>query len=75
MPHIVRVTGASYDCPGRADVEGKGALAGARARTRRVKGDNGLRRQWDGYCQGDQDGCRRYKLEFSFRRIEWFHTP
>ena len=47
-------------------------LAGARARTRRVKGGNGLRRYWDGNCQGDQDGCRR--LEFSFCEIEWFYT-
>jgi hypothetical protein len=48
-------------------------LAGTRARTRRVKGGNGLRRYWDGNCQGDQDVCRR--LEFSFCEIEWFYTP
>ena len=48
-------------------------LAGPRARTRRVKGGNGLRRYWDGNCQGDQDGCRR--LEFPFCEIEWFYTP
>jgi hypothetical protein len=47
-------------------------LAGARARTRRAKGGNGLRRYWDGNCQGDQDGCRR--LEFSFCEIELFYT-
>ena len=75
VPHIVRVTAESYDCPRRVDVGGIGALKGARARTRRVKGGNGLRRQWDGYCQGDQDGCRRHKLEFPFCEIEWFHTP
>ena len=48
-------------------------LAGARARTRRVKGGNGLRRYWAGNCQGDQDGCSR--LEFPFCEIEWFYTP
>ena len=48
-------------------------LAGARARTRRVKGGNGLRRYWDGNCQGDQDGCPR--PEFPFCEIEWFYTP
>ncbi len=63
MPRIVRITDVSYDCPGRVDVEGMRALKGTRARTRRVKGGNGLRRHWDGHCQGDQDGCRRHKLE------------
>jgi hypothetical protein len=48
-------------------------LAGVRARTRRVKGGNGLRRYCGGYCQGDQDSCRR--LEFPFCEIEWFYTP
>ena len=43
VPHIVRVTAESYDCPRRVDVGGIGALW-ARARTRRVKGGNGLRR-------------------------------
>ena len=74
VPHIVRVTAESYDCPKRIDVGGIGPLKGARARTCRVKGRNGLRKQWDGYYQGDQDDCRRHKLEFSFRKIEWFHT-
>jgi len=73
VPHIVRVTAESYDWPRRGDVGGIGALKGARARTRRVKGGNGLRRYWDGNCQGDQDGCRR--MEFSFCEIEWFYTP
>ena len=44
VPHIVRVTAESYDCPRRIDVEGIGALKGPRARTWRVKGGNGLRR-------------------------------
>ena len=44
VPHIVRVTAESYDCPRRIDVEGIGALIGPRARTWRVKGGNGLRR-------------------------------
>ena len=70
VPHIVRVTAESYDCPRRVDVEGIGALKGPRARTRRVKGGNGLRRDWGGYCQGDQDDCRRHKLQFSFCEIE-----
>jgi hypothetical protein len=48
-------------------------LARARARTRGVKGGNGLRRYWDGNCQGDQDSCRW--LEFPFCEIEWFYTP
>jgi len=73
VPHIVRVNAESYDRPRRVDAQGTGALIGARARTRRVKGGNGLRRYWDGNCQGDQDGCRR--LEFSFCEIEWFYTP
>ena len=60
--------------PDGADVEGVGALKGTRARARRVKGGNGLRGHWDGYCQGDQDGCRRHNLEFPFCEIEWFHT-
>jgi hypothetical protein len=50
-------------------------LADSRARTRRVKGGNGLRRYWDGNWRGDQDGCRRHKLEFPFCEIEWFYTP
>ena len=73
VPHIVRVTAESYDCPRRVDVGGIGALKGARAPTRRVEGGNGLRRYWDGNCQGDQDGCRR--LEFPFCQMEWFYTP
>ncbi len=75
VPHIVGVTAESYDCPRRIDVGGIGALKSARARTRRVKRGNGLRNQWGGYRQGDQDGCRRHKLEFRFSKIEWFHTP
>src|SRR5439155_1070096 len=63
VPRIGRVKAESYDRPGRVDVEGIGALKGPRARTRRVKGGNGLRRYCDGHCQGDQDGCRRHKLE------------
>jgi len=74
VPHIVRVTAESYDCPRWVNVGGIGALSGARPTTRCVKGGNGLRRQWDGYCQGDQDDCRRHELEFSFRKIELFHT-
>src|SRR4030095_204108 len=74
VSHIVRVTEESYGFPRWVDVQGIGALTCARARTRRVKGGNGLRRQWDGYCQGDQDGCRRHKLEFPCCEIEWFHT-
>jgi len=74
VPHIVRVTAKSYDRPTRIDVGGISALKGTRASTCRVKGRNGLRKQWDGYYQGDQDDCRRHKLEFSFRKIEWFHT-
>ena len=73
MPHIVRVTGESYDWPRRGNVSGIGALAGARARTRRVKGGNRLRSR-GGYCQGDEDGCRRHNLEFPFYEMEWFHT-
>ena len=69
MPHIVRVTAESYDWPRRGDVGGIGALAGPRARIRRVKGGNGLRSRC-GYCQGDQDDCRRQKLEFPFGEIE-----
>ena len=42
--------GESDDGPGRADVEGVGALEGTRARARRVKGGNRLRGQWDGYA-------------------------
>jgi hypothetical protein len=74
VPHIVRVNADSYDCPRRVNVGGIGALKGARAGTRRVKGGNGLRSRGDGYCQGDEDGCRRYKLKFPFCEIEWFHT-
>jgi hypothetical protein len=29
----------------------------------------------NGCCQGDQDGCRRHKLQFPFCEIELFHTP
>ena len=43
----------AYDRPRRGDIEGVGALKGTRTRTRRVKRGNGLRSQWDGYCQGD----------------------
>jgi hypothetical protein len=74
VPHIVRVRAESYDCPRRVDVGGIGALKGARARTRCVKCGNGLRSRC-GYRQGDQDDCRRHKLEFRFSKIEWFHTP
>ncbi len=70
VPHIVRVTTESYDCPRRADVGGISALAGAGAPTRRVKGGNGLRTDLNGCCQGDQDGCRRDKLQFRFSEIE-----
>ena len=45
VPRIVRVTAESYDHTRRVDVSGIGALSGARARTRRVKGGNVLRRQ------------------------------
>ena len=44
VSHFVRVTDESYDCLRRIDGDGIGALQGARARTRRVKGGNGLRR-------------------------------
>src|SRR4029077_20019729 len=70
VPHIGRVTAESYDCPRRVDVGGIGALKRARARTRRVKGGNALRKEWGGYCQSDQDGCRRHKLQFPFGEIE-----
>ena len=63
VPHIVRVSAESYDRPRRGDIQGVRALKGTRTRARRVKGGNGLRRQWDAHCQGDQDGCRRRKLE------------
>jgi len=63
VPHIVRVNAESYDPPRRVDAQGTGALTGPRARTRRIKGGNGLRGQWGGYCQGDQDGCRWHKFE------------
>ena len=43
VPHIVRVTAESYDCPRGVDVQGIGALKRARARIRRVKARNGLR--------------------------------
>ena len=74
VPHIVRVTAESYDCPRRVDVGGIGALKGpvpapGASKVVMVCADVG------GYCQGDQDDCRRHKLEFSFCRIEWFHTP
>jgi hypothetical protein len=29
----------------------------------------------NGCCQGDQDGCRRHKLQFPCCEIELFHTP
>ena len=70
MNHVVGVEEKSGD---RDIWSNAPDLAGARARTRHVKGGNGLRRYWDGNCQGDQDGCRR--LEFSFSEIEWFYTP
>ncbi len=74
VPYIVRVTAESYDCPKWIDVGGIGPLKGARARTRCVKRGNGLRKQGGGYCQSDQDDCRRHKLKFSSLRIELFHT-
>ena len=73
MPRIVRVTAEPYDLTRWADVDAIGALKGACAAAGRVKGGNGLRRYCGGYCQGDQDRCRR--LEFPFCEIEWFYTP
>lgn len=75
MPDIVRITAESYDCPSGVDVQGTCALKGARPRTGRVNSGNALRTDLGGYCQRDQDDCRRHKLEFSFSEIELFHTP
>jgi len=74
VTQIARVKVVSHDGSIRSKAAAKSTLKGARARTRRVKGGNGLRRYWDGNCQGDQGGCRRNNLEFPFREIEWFHT-
>ncbi len=76
VPHIGCVPAESGDRPGRADAEGVGALKRTCPRARCVKGDNGLRRYWDGYRQRGEDRDSRHEPERqpSFLKVNFcFH--